>query len=180
MATAIATRHMGWTADRPPYAEASARLRELAQRVLAGLLVNSALPDSEALRSHIPTVMDPPADTALTSQIETVLTWAHSQHLLIRRPSEVREYLLDHRDMIVPLATACAATSQRFGAVAQLSLEVYRDPEIDDEYLTIYVRQGRYDDNILEVIESTWSEFEGTLVGRCGWILLTTDFGPPM
>ena len=58
----------------------------------------------------------------------------------------------------------------------QLSLEVYHDPEIEDEYLTLYVRQADYDEHVLSTIEDIRAGYEGELAGRSGWLLVTTDF----
>jgi len=75
--------------------------------------------------------------------------------------------------------SVCATVSARFGAHAQLSLEVYRDPEIEDEYLTLYLRQQDYDRNLLEAIEDICEEYEEELAERSGSLLVTTDFRPP-
>jgi hypothetical protein len=59
-------------------------------------------------------------------------------------------------------------------------LELYRDPEIDDEYLTLYVRQRRYDaDKLLEEIEDLRAGSQAALRETSGWLLVTTDFRPP-
>ena len=75
--------------------------------------------------------------------------------------------------------TACERASERFRETAQLSVELYRDPEFDDQYLTLYVRQERYQDDILKAIEGLSGAYEGELSGRAGWFLVTTDFEQP-
>jgi len=115
----------------------------------------------------------------VTSQIETVLSLLVSKGTLIPVLATVRDYLTNYPDMIDLLIPVCKIAKERFGMRAQLSLEVYRDPEIDDEYLTIYVRQDEYDENIVEIIESMSDEYEHMFADRFGWLLVTTDFGPP-
>jgi hypothetical protein len=56
---------------------------------------------------------------------------------------------------------------------------VYRDPEIDDEYLALYVRLSRYDDTVMERIAAAEAEYLDRLAGKSGWIQLTTDFRTP-
>ncbi len=64
----------------------------------------------------------------------------------------------------------CRTAAECFGEQVQLSLEVYRDPEIRDEYLTLYVRQENYDDEQLfntidEVSAGGCSSSSGTAAG---------------
>jgi len=115
----------------------------------------------------------------VTSQIEALLRHIELRHILIPKPGELRQYLLRHQDMIDLLRHACETTSNRFGIRSQLSLKVYRDPEIEDQYLTLYVRQEQYDEQILDEIEEIRLRYEDLLADRSGWLLVTTDFRPP-
>src|SRR5437016_5993795 len=56
----------------------------------------------------------------------------------------VRAYLARHRDLVALLPAICAAARKAFAAPTELSLEMYRDPEVNDEYLTLYVRMPEY------------------------------------
>jgi hypothetical protein len=93
--------------------------------------------------------------------------------------ADVRDYLLRHEDMVDLVAAACQIASTRFGKTSRLYLEVYHDPEIEDEYLTLYIRREKYDEQILDDIESASAEYQEDLVGKSGWFLLTTDFRHP-
>jgi hypothetical protein len=117
--------------------------------------------------------------TEVTAQIEEVLNWLAQSQVMIPQPAEVRDYLLRHSDMIVLLPAICERAWERCGIQAQLSLEVYRDPEIDDEYLALYIRQERSDEPILDVIDSICAECEAELASSSGWLLVTTDLRPP-
>ena len=79
--------------------------------------------------------------------------------------SKVRDYLLHHSDTADVVETICKAASERFEEHTQLSLEVYRDPEIRDEYLTLYVRQENYDDEQLFNTIDEVSAFRGRFFG---------------
>ena len=74
---------------------------------------------------------------------------------------------------------ACEETRNRFSLSTQLSLELYRDPEIDDQYLTLYVRQKKYEKNIMDIIEEIQSIYIDKLVDKIGYFLFTTDFQFP-
>ena len=114
------------------------------------------------------------------AEIDSALSELSLHDVVIPRPAEVRGYLLRFPDIVGVARSAAIAASRRLGAKAQLSLELYRDPEIADEYLTIYVRQERYDDSILETIDEISATHEEALAAKSGWLLVTTDFGPPI
>ena len=81
--------------------------------------------------------------------------------------------------MVDPLTLIGKVAANRFGGSAQLSLELYQDPEVEDSYLTLYVRQEPYDADILDQIEDVSRLFDAELATLSGWLLITTDFGAP-
>lgn len=76
------------------------------------------------------------------------------------------------------LLYALMLTEEQFGKDAQISVELYKDPEFDDEYVTICVRQDSYDDDILDRIDAVCTEYEDALTNTSGWLVVTTDFQP--
>jgi len=97
----------------------------------------------------------------------------------IPRPKEVLAYLDRHPDMTDLIEKASAHSEQEFGNDADLTLELYRDPEIDDQHLTLYVRQAPYDKRIMERIEAVRARYRDALSEKSGWLQVTTDFCPP-
>lgn len=97
---------------------------------------------------------------------------------LIER-EQIRDYLAEFPDLAVLLPDVCKAARTEFGPSAELSLMLYRDPEAIDRYLTLYVRQPKYEPEILARIERVSHSFEGRLEQTTGHLLLTTDFRPP-
>lgn len=95
-------------------------------------------------------------------------------------PEEVIDYLQKHRGVYDATLLACVLTDEEFGSRAQISLELYKDPEIDDRYLTIYVRQTEYETDIIEKIDSVCKQFAPAITGESGYVLVTTDFHPPL
>ncbi len=126
---------------------------------------------------------NPQSSTDITSKIEEVLSELLLIPILIPQPDEVRSYLLSYPDIANLLPPVCEMARERFGKFVQLSLEVYHDPEIEDEYLTLYVRQEHYDEQIMDRIKeirATYeTEYETELIDTAGWFLVTTDFYPP-
>ncbi len=97
----------------------------------------------------------------------------------IPNPDEVQHYFVLHPDMIDSVRAMCKAAIEEFGDKDELSLEVFRDPESDDKYLTLYIRQHVYDEDILDRIERVSERFDEDATERSGWFLMTTDFQSP-
>jgi hypothetical protein len=102
----------------------------------------------------------------LTTPIEETLNWLVAKGARIESPLDVRAYLRQYTDLSLHNAT-------------QFSLELYRDPEIDDSYLTLYVRRTSYEPGILDSIDEINLECELLLAGIRGWLITTTDFRMP-
>jgi len=113
------------------------------------------------------------------SLIEELLEHLKSDQIVIPNPEEVSDYLCQYPDIIDLVEFACEETRSHFLLPTQLSLELYRDPESDDEYLTLYVRQEKYEEDIMDVIEDVWSTYEHELTTKLGDFLITTDFDFP-
>jgi hypothetical protein len=115
-----------------------------------------------------------------TYSIEEILSQLAAAGAIFLRPSEVRGYLLRYPEMVSLTFGVANAVLDRFAGTAELSLEVYRDPEIGDEYLTLFVRQRKYDEDIIEKIDQLSAEYQVAFHRTAGWLLLTTDFRDPM
>lgn len=98
---------------------------------------------------------------------------------MVSQPVEVSNYLIQHLDLTELILPVCKTAMARFKSRAKFYLEVYRDPEVDDEYLALYVRQKVYDNDALKVIREISREalYRG-LEGKKGWFTITTDFKP--
>ena len=118
-----------------------------------------------------------PVVEADAARVDALLEGVGKDALLTNTP-RIREYLLQFVDLAEVVPHAVEAAKQHFPE-AQLVLEVYRDPEIDDEYLALYVRLSRYDDTVMERIAAAEAEYLDRLAGKSGWIQLTTDFRTP-
>ena len=94
-------------------------------------------------------------------------------------PTKVINYLAKHRNIFDVVLLGCVLTEETFSQKAEISLELYSDPEIDDEYLTIYVRQNSYDSDIIKKIDAICEEYTKVMDIDQGYLLVTTDFQPP-
>jgi len=99
--------------------------------------------------------------------------------LLIPNFEDVRNYLLQHHDTLDALVSIVNLVIEHFDRDSQFSLEVYEDPEDEDRYLSIYVRQVNYDERIIERLDAIRPLCNEFLAGRSGWVIVTTDFDVP-
>src|SRR5436190_8283622 len=90
--------------------------------------------------------------SSVASRRQSVRKQLADQGIVLPRPREVHAYLRQHPDLAELVPVVCAEARREFGSPTELSLEVYRDPEIDDAYLTLYVRQATYATDLLERI----------------------------
>ena len=113
------------------------------------------------------------------SRVGLLLSEVTAKHVLIPEPSLVSAYLTKDTDLSEVLMIACDAVTAKFTDDTQFSLEVYRDPEIVDEYLALYVRQSVYADDILCRLREVYAAYASRLTDGSGWLQVTTDFAPP-
>ncbi len=118
------------------------------------------------------------AEISLTREIEDFLGRLQQRGVRINRIEEIREYLRQFPDMIEVTEKIVREASIHLPAEARFALEVYQDPEIKDEHLVLYVRFKNYPPNVMEEIRSVREKCRAYLVGRRGWLHLTTDFYP--
>ena len=128
-------------------------------------------------------VLDSPGNSALSdppfvanAERETVLPLGAD--VVVPNQPDVEGYLAGHSALQALLPRICERVRAEFGGDAELSLELYLDPEIEDRYLTLYVRQDRYDANIVERLDQLAEQFADELERCTGDVLLTTDFRP--
>jgi len=91
---------------------------------------------------------------------------------------EVCQYFERH-PRLIELTKKLAILAYEKLSDAVLSLEIYKDPEIYDEFPVIYVRSKNYNEKIIEEIEKVRKEFYSYLENEEDWPLLTTDFRNP-
>jgi hypothetical protein len=112
------------------------------------------------------------------SQVDAALSQIAAKHISIPEPTLVRRYLMDHIDLLDIVVITSSAVAARFSENAQLLLTVYCDPEIQDKYLTLYVREAEYQDDFLDTLHAVYADYAARLAGKSGWFQVTTDFVP--
>ncbi len=99
--------------------------------------------------------------------------------IVVPRPRDVNAYLRQHPDLAELVPLVGAAARRVFEGPTELSLELYRDPEIDDAYLTLYVRPAKYGTDLLARIHRVAESYEKELAEASGHFLVTSDFRAP-
>ncbi len=139
---------------------------------------------SELERVRLIAVLCPasPPEGDETAEIKGVLERVRDRGIEMPQRLAVRGYLQRHPDIVAVVESASAiAAAHVKGAKhkTELSLERYRDPEIEDEYLALYVRSEAYDASVREMIRSISESVRPELRGKSGWLVVTTDFQNP-
>ena len=101
-----------------------------------------------------------------------------SSKIRIPNPQELDGYLSKHPDMLALVVEGCRRASEQFDRDSELSLEVYHDPEIPDEYIALYVRMERYDISLLDSLDAVMEPLEPAFADISGWFHVSTDFRP--
>ena len=108
-----------------------------------------------------------------------ILQRLSEQGVLLPNKKEVTAYLGGHARLARLLPGICSEIRKALGDEVELSLEKYKDPEIDDCYLTLYARQGKYEFDILDRLQAINDRLSQRLEAIPGYFLLATDFSPP-
>ena len=120
------------------------------------------------------------ATSSVDAEIRGLLDGLATKGIKIRSRQGIHGYLLEYPDMVSLLLLVALLAQSRFAGRAQIAVELYQDPEIDDDHLAIYVRQEEYDDTLFDVIQEIQAVYAPKLPRRSGWLHLTTDFEPPI
>ena len=119
----------------------------------------------------------------IAAPVESLLREVRAEGIRIPHPAEVSGYVERFSDLMQVIRKGCELAALEFTPGAALSLELYVDPEIDDRYLSLYVRQAAYEPDVMERIERVQAEADAylddaALDDSVGWFLITTDFQP--
>ena len=115
------------------------------------------------------------------TQAQDLLQLLRARRVVVPDAVAVQDYLAGHPDLAAVVLRVADLLQRDFGAAEQVALELYRDQDVADEYLTYYVRSPSYtDDSIMSRIRKLWTEYGADLMDKSGWLLVTTDFDEPV
>lgn len=119
------------------------------------------------------------ARLAAQSEVGRQLAKLQRYGVVSRQWTAVQGYLERYPDLATMLPAICEQARQEFEPSDELAIELYCDPEIKDEYLTLYIRQSRYEADVMARIERLSDTFSERLEHASGYLLLTSDFSSP-
>jgi len=97
----------------------------------------------------------------------------------IPQPQDIDRHLSAYPGLEVQLNQILKEATERFPAqTTELSLELYRDPELNEKYLTLYVRAPEYSDQTMGEIETFSDQINSRFPRLNARFLITTDFQP--
>ena len=115
----------------------------------------------------------------LLTSIDHILEELEGRGVTLVDCDALRSYLAHHAAAADILLPALDVTRSHLGKTPQLSLEIYRDPEIGGEQLSLYVRSNEYSEHFLEGLQVATEEVRRLRAGKDDNFLVTTDFQPP-
>jgi hypothetical protein len=110
--------------------------------------------------------------------LENALALVKALGTVLADATTVRHYLHRYPDTIGAVIQSCKMARECLSGYAQLSLEVYHDPEIKDEYLVLYVRPRREVAQAVDAVENISERLAALLAHKSGWLVATVDLRP--
>ena len=118
--------------------------------------------------------------SALDARVDQLIEEMAAHRVDIPQGEEIRRYLAGHAEGLSLLVPIVARARQEFPVPAQLSLELYHDPETAEQDLKLYVRQASYEQGFWRRLLKICEPFEETFAGMsAGWLHVTTDYRSP-
>ncbi len=110
----------------------------------------------------------------------TIATGEHLSALGVRvcELDDVRGYLERFPTVSHALEKAVRAIRSHLPE-AELTLQMYHDPEVDDEHPILLMRLPSYPEDVGRILHAVDEAYLETLAGQEGWLSVTTDFRTP-
>lgn len=93
------------------------------------------------------------------------MSQVEKQIVKLEEIDQIRSYLLQFPDLLDIIPKVIHSAKERFPE-GQLTLNIYQDPEIEDQYLVLYVRLEHYNKKTLERLEEAEAAFLEALAER--------------
>lgn len=110
--------------------------------------------------------------SALTEEVRQFIDWLKATEVHLKEYDAIWEYLLKFPGIMKVLGVAVQATRKYFDS-APVTLEVYRDPEIDDRYLMLSVKVNAYDEAVEQRFAAAEAAYINLLAHEEGWVQLS-------
>lgn len=112
----------------------------------------------------------------LTLEAAKIIEEIESMDIAICDYVPIHDYLTEHHDIALLLSDVCKIAGKHIDKETQLAIDVYSDPDGGEGHLSLYIRPKKYSPDIFNIIDRIEQEYIDQLVGKSGWIIVTTDF----
>ncbi len=147
-------------------------------------IVDTDFPSKDELSNHsilLPTSEEIPStkeEGPYEATIKEKLSAMNYIGVMVPDQNKIIEFLSEREDIYRLIYQMVERLREEFPE-SELSLELYSEPEFSEEYPTIYVRQTRYENDIMERIEKIQDNFYQRFEDTSGEVLITSDFRSP-
>lgn len=119
-------------------------------------------------------------EISLTREIISTLSYLEENlKIKIADYDKILEYLSKFPDILDLVKEMCQST-RRYFPEAKLVLDKYKDPEIEDEFLVLYIRYPTYNEVTIEMlrqgVDEISFEYKDAFRGKKGWFMICHDF----
>ncbi len=105
-------------------------------------------------------------------EVNRIFNVLRSLKVELKRPKEIEAYLTRHFNLTYIIRDICWKILKESRFQLSLSLELYRDPEISDSYLTLWISGGEFE-TVSRLIERLYDKYAKDFQKTCGWLLMT-------
>lgn len=111
-----------------------------------------------------------------SSALSALEEWLQQNDVEVVRPEEVWDYLSRSPDTQRATRAAVVKAQALVPGRSRLHLEVYSDPEADDQYLSLLIRADDYPSTFHQILDEVQEEVLLALPAQAGWLVVSTDF----
>jgi hypothetical protein len=122
---------------------------------------------------------DQKSTPSISEEIERVIKKTMLLRISIPKINEIRNFLTQYIGLCETVLNVSQQAVLAFPLPSRLSIELYRDPEIEDSQLTLYIRQPNYDLDIMDQIDAFRDRLYAENQDCFNNLFVTTDFQLP-
>ncbi len=122
---------------------------------------------------------DQKSTPSISVEIERVIKSVTALGISVPRVNEIRNLLSKYFSLCEMILSVSKQAALAFPRPSRLSIELYRDPEIEDSQLTLYIRQPNYAPDIMDQIDDFRDRLSNENPDCFSNLFVTTDFQLP-
>jgi hypothetical protein len=109
------------------------------------------------------------------NEVKSLIEKLKSLGVAVPVEKEVGRYLSKHKDMVNVIRDITTSAQKKFKG-STLALKLFKEPEINDEYLALYVSPKEYGEQTQNLLDEILDNFSEQISNKSGWISILTSF----